>query len=456
MSETIENGKNSTQIEDRLVEDQKSSELEKRTNLSKSQIITIVLLSFFFFLTSSYYSLLAPFLPQEAIKKGMSQTQIGIIFGVYQLILLVLSPIFGKYLDVIGIRFLFVGGLFLSSGSEIIFSVLKMSPNGWTYFILMVACRIVTAIGSSMGLSYAIVGFYFPNRISTMIALLEVMNGLGLMIGPPIGGFLFEIGGFQLPFLVMGGIEFLVFVIAFFTFPDAHSIPPDTDLPVVRTLPMMNLLKMPKFLVTLFMLLIGSISIGFIEPSIELHLDPLNLSPVELGFVLFIPSLTYVVMCPIVGYFCDKYPKSMPWFMFLSALISAISFSFFGPIPWINLPLNLPIFLTAFIVYGVSIGGLVIPVYSELVKIATHNGYPNDLRTQGIISGIFSSIFSAGALIGPLVGGYVVEKIGFNMASFYIVLMFTLTDFFYALFYLTLKSEFTLEVEPSETSALLN
>jgi cyanate permease len=93
MSETIENGKNSTQIEDRLVEDQKSSELKNRTNLSKSQIITIVLLSFFFFLTSSYYSLLAPFLPQEAIKKGMSQTQIGIIFGVYQLILLVLRYI---------------------------------------------------------------------------------------------------------------------------------------------------------------------------------------------------------------------------------------------------------------------------------------------------------------------------------------------------------------------------
>ena len=69
-----------------------------------------------------------------------------------------------------------------------------MSPNGWTYFILMVACRVVTAIGSSMGLSYAIVGYYFPNKISTMIALLEVMNGLGLMIGPPIGGFLFEIG----------------------------------------------------------------------------------------------------------------------------------------------------------------------------------------------------------------------------------------------------------------------
>ena len=45
-----------------------------------------------------------------------------------------------------------------------------------------------------MGLSYAIVAYYFPHKISSMVALLEVMNGLGLMIGPPIGGFLYELG----------------------------------------------------------------------------------------------------------------------------------------------------------------------------------------------------------------------------------------------------------------------
>ena len=79
-----------TQTEEITADGQKPFEIEKRSSLTRSQIITIVLLSFFFFLTSSYYSLLAPFLPQEAIKKGMSQTQIGIIFGVYQLILLIL------------------------------------------------------------------------------------------------------------------------------------------------------------------------------------------------------------------------------------------------------------------------------------------------------------------------------------------------------------------------------
>ena len=59
---------------------------------------------------------------------------------------------------------------------------------------MAIACRVVNAIGCSMGLSYAIVGYYFPNNISSMVAILEVINGLGAMIGPPIGGFLYQLG----------------------------------------------------------------------------------------------------------------------------------------------------------------------------------------------------------------------------------------------------------------------
>ena len=78
---------------------------------------------------------------------------------------------------------MFVGGLFLSSGSEILFGFLDKCPSGDVYFVISVACRVVCAVGSSMGLSYAIVGYYFPNRISTIVALLETFNGLGMMIG---------------------------------------------------------------------------------------------------------------------------------------------------------------------------------------------------------------------------------------------------------------------------------
>lgn len=71
----------------------------KDFGVTRPQMIAVVLLSLFFFLTSSFYSIFAPFYPGVATNKGMSETQIGIIFGVFQFTLLVLSPIFGKYVS---------------------------------------------------------------------------------------------------------------------------------------------------------------------------------------------------------------------------------------------------------------------------------------------------------------------------------------------------------------------
>jgi hypothetical protein len=56
-------------------------------------------------------------------------------------------------------------------------------------------------------------------------------------------------------------------------------------------------------------------------------------------------------------------------------------------------------FLLGFIIYGFTISGLVIPSYSELNRIARESGFPNDLRTQGVISGIFSSTWSLGYVL---------------------------------------------------------
>lgn len=415
--------------------DQKFIMCGKDTGMTNNQMIAVVLLSLFFFLSQSFYSIFAPFYPGVAVKKEMSKTQIGLIFGVFQFTLLVLSPIFGKYLEAIGVRFLFVGGLFIASGSEILFGFLDRCPNGNIYFILSMACRVVCALGTSMGLSYAVVGYYFPNHISTIVALLETCSGLGMMIGPVIGGLLFEIGGFPLPFFFMGGLLAIVFIVAFFIFPDPHST--HRQRRNEATLPILPLLMIPQFNLTLMMLFCGALSITFIEPSIQLHLQPLNVSSVELGFIFFIPSLLYAIITPVVGVICDKYPKSLPMFMIVSAFISAFAFSFIGPIPYFKLPLKLPIFISAFFLFGFAFGGLLIPVYSELMQIAGEAGYPvDDLRTHGIISGVFNSVWSLGAMLGPISGGAVVELIGFDMATFLIVCLFISVGLIYAICYM--------------------
>ncbi|RNA42714.1 MFS-type transporter SLC18B1 [Brachionus plicatilis] len=390
--------------------------------MNKTQFITIVLLMGYFFLSAAYYSLFAPFFPSEAINKHLSKTQIGIIFGMFELVIFILSPYFGKNLEHFGIRFLFVGGLFINSGSQFLFGFLDLCPDGIMFFIMCIVCRAVTGIGVSMGLSFAIVGHYFPDRISFFVSLLEIFNGLGFMIGPIIGGFLYQLGGFRLPFFVMGGFLFLLFIVALLFFPDVRDCTQPRE-----NLSMIPFLKIPRLIITLLLVFMCALSIGFVQPSIELHLLPLNLSPIQIAFILMAPSLLYIVSTPLIGYLCDKYKNLMKWFMLFSTLIAAISFGLIAPMPILNLKFNLLTFMMGYLGFGLSIGGLAIPGYSELLRIATENGYANDLRTQGVISGLFSSIWSSGSLVGPIVGGFVVDKIGFELASTGIVFAFLIS-----------------------------
>lgn len=61
------------------------------------------------FITVLYYSfnyrenpLQAPFFPQEAEKKGANATEYGLVFGIFELVVFVISPVYGQYLNRIG------------------------------------------------------------------------------------------------------------------------------------------------------------------------------------------------------------------------------------------------------------------------------------------------------------------------------------------------------------------
>lgn len=423
--------------------------------ITKDQLISVVILSLNFFLMMAYFSLFAPFFPAEATKKGMGSSQIGIIFGIYQLVILICSPIFGKNLNAIGPKFLVSSGMFIATGSLIAFGFLNRSPGGLTYFILCLASRVVGAFGSSMGLSYAIVGYLFPKNIASVVAVLEIFAGLGLMVGPVIGGSLYEIGGFSLPFFAMGCTLGMLFIVTIMFFPNPEPIQSTEEN--TATLPMLPLLKILQYDLTLLMLFCGSFSLSFIEPLIQIHLLPLGLRPFELGLVFFIPAVLYVIVTPFIGHICDKYPRSMPWFMMISAYVSAIAFCFFGPFNFFGLfdfKLKLSTFLGGYMLLITGFSGLIIPVYAELTQIAEKHGYPKDLRTQGIISGTFSCAYSTGALLGPIIGGIVVDLVGFNMVTFMVAILLFVTGVTYMCFHLingpTYVSDFTRRESESE------
>ena len=44
----------------------------------------------------------APFFPQEAEKKGANATEYGLVFGIFELVVFLISPVYGQFLNRIG------------------------------------------------------------------------------------------------------------------------------------------------------------------------------------------------------------------------------------------------------------------------------------------------------------------------------------------------------------------
>ncbi|KAL3049723.1 hypothetical protein OYC64_009055 [Pagothenia borchgrevinki] len=96
--------------------------------MTRQQILTLISVASVNFSSMICYSILGPFFPTEAVKKGASQTVIGLIFGCYAVFNLIASLIMGKYIVQIGAKFMLVAGLFVSAGSTIMFGLLTRVP----------------------------------------------------------------------------------------------------------------------------------------------------------------------------------------------------------------------------------------------------------------------------------------------------------------------------------------
>jgi len=75
------------------------------------------------------------------------------------------------------------------------------SANGDTLFVVFCfTLRIFLAIGctASATASFAVTASVFPDHVATVFGLLETATGLGMMVGPALGGVLYQVGRLSL------------------------------------------------------------------------------------------------------------------------------------------------------------------------------------------------------------------------------------------------------------------
>ncbi|KAG8225191.1 hypothetical protein J437_LFUL001318 [Ladona fulva] len=325
-------------------------------------------------------SLQAPFYPVEAESKGASSSIYGLVFGVFELVAFLSSPIFGKYLNTLGVKFTLNIGIVTAAICCILFGLLDLVYYLPAFVGLSFSVRIIESLGAAAALTaaFAITAAVFPDTVGTTFATLEVFYGVGYIIGPTIGGFLYSWGGFKMPFIVTGTFLLMVGVMMYFILPDLDKGGPKHKVKLIEVL------KIPSVLLNVFSITTASSTMGYYAAILEPHLRDFSLTPIQIGLIFVISGGTYAVTAPLIGYFCDNgfKPKHVSA---IGNFLVILGCCLIGPAPFLPSP-----------------------------------------TTYGLISGLWSSSFSLGAFVGPSIAGVLLDWVGFRDGTIYILITQTI------------------------------
>ncbi|XP_050989007.1 MFS-type transporter SLC18B1 [Labeo rohita] len=382
------------------------------TKMSRQQILTLIAMASINFSSMICYSILGPFFPNEAKKKGVSQAMIGLIFGIYALCTLVGSLILGKYIVQIGAKFMIVAGLFVSSVCTVLFGLLDQVSDVTVFIVLCFITRCINAIGFSAAVtsSFAVSAKVFPDNIATVLGFMEIFTGLGLILGPPLGGWLYQSFGYEMPFVFTGCLLFATVPLNWWILPSFDAVPSQNSF--------LRLCTRIKILLICFVVFTLSSGLGFLDATLSIFaIEKLNLSAGSVGLLMIGLSLPYGAASPIFGVISDKYPSIRKWMMVVGGMATAVSFCFLGPLPVFHIRSQLWLTVLMLIVVGFSLCMTCIPTFAEMIACAHENGFEESLSTLGLVSGLFSAVWSAGMFFGPTIGGYITQALNFEWSA---------------------------------------
>jgi len=356
-------------------------------------------------------SLQAPFYPEEAEKKGASGTEYGLVFGIFELTVFLVSPFFGKYLPLIGLRRGFCGGIATTGLMCVAFGFLEHIDHGVSFITLSLVLRVVEACGNAafLAASFTVVALIFPDSVSIVFGTVEMSFGVGMILGPTVGGGFYEVGGFTLPFVVMGCI---LLVQAALSIKTLQTLENRTDSSPSDGFGILKALKIPSVLLAVLSVLAASVGVGAMQTTMERHLAQFDLSPVHVGMFFMLYGGSYALLNPLWGWVADNISSKLV--ILIGSFLLGLGFLLIGPVPGLGLKSSLSLCIVSVVLMGLGIGAQLVAAFSEAQTAAVIRGFPDTINTYALVSSIWTSAFALGAFVGPTAAGVLYDAVGFG------------------------------------------
>ena len=211
----------------------------------------------------------------------------------------------------------------------------RTSAAGALLVLVFTALRLLQGAGAALVMTciFADLSDAFPTRKGAVLGMANGCDGLGWALGPPLGGLLFVLGGFRLPFIVLGfcPLPCLLGLLAFApkrTTTDAAKSSGAAGFTCKETAARTwSLLSCAPLMITAPTALFGMIKWGSVDLLLaEWLVGPeFDLSIGTASVVWGTAAFTFMIFSPVGGVLADRAPRKKVRAEPMIALASAVS-----------------------------------------------------------------------------------------------------------------------------------
>ncbi len=338
------------------------------------------------FLEAAGYGIVAPTLPVLAQRLGLGHEELGLLFGLYALVGLVLVLPFGYAADRWGRKALLLLG----------FASLTCASAGYVLareFTWLVLARCAQGVGgTAIWVASLTMGGDLSERhkAGREIAWITGAWSLGFLLGPALGG----LGSLQTPFIVYASICFLALLLSAFTLHETHTAPINVSLTRLRrlaSLPEVQCSSVATFALAFYY--------GSFDAFVPWLLDSRGLTRPGIALMFSVLALPSVLLPRIAGESADRLgDRRILNFGLPTNGLLALSF--------MELISRLPLWL-GFLALGVTEVAIYIPAIAMLQRAVSN-------RDRGTAMAIHILAFSSGFVLGPVVCGQILPGGGYE------------------------------------------
>jgi MFS transporter, DHA1 family, solute carrier family 18 (vesicular amine transporter), member 1/2 len=360
-------------------------------SLRRSRAVAVALITCATFTDLVAYSIAIPVLPDLSRKLGASPTMIGFLFASFGVTLLLVSVPMGAVSDRIGRQGPLVGGMAALAAASLIFAFANTLP--WLF-----AARLVQGAADAVTwvVGFALIAdLYPPNERGRVTGTVMMGTSFAIMVGPTIGGWLYELGGMRTPFIAVAALATIVFFLLLW-----YEVPPQRAEGDI--VPLGLVLRVPAIAACAIVVIAISGTVSMLEPVLSLHLGTLGVNPARIGMVYGIAAVITTTMHPVTGRLADRFGSRE---MTMLGLVMAAC-----TLPPLGFAWSYGSALALFILTAASRTFIITPSLTYMGEATSNAG----VRSFGVAYGLYNLAWGAGLLGGPALGGFLFERIGFR------------------------------------------